>query len=64
MKKKINSNAYVECAAAIRRLLSKEESLKRQLAKIEKEKMLCIRVLSDDKYCEEILRGENERVQS
>lgn len=59
MSKALNSIAYIECATAIRRLLSKEKSLKRQLAKIEKEKMLCIRVLYDDEYCKEIL-GDKE----
>ncbi|MDY2804532.1 MAG: hypothetical protein SOT91_04125 [Bacilli bacterium] len=39
----------------IKRLLIEEKQCKQKLERIQKEKMNCIRVLLDDKYCEETI---------
>lgn len=51
--------AFDKCVKAIRRLLLEEKQTKRKLEKIREEKINCIRVLINDEYCEEILRGAN-----
>ena len=50
--------AFEACKKAIKRLLIEEKQTKAKLERIQKEKMNCIRVLLDDKYCEEILKKE------
>lgn len=50
--------AFEKCMKAIKRLLIEEKQTKAKLERIQKEKMNCIRVLLDDKYCEEILEKE------
>ena len=50
--------AFDKCMEAIKRLLIEEKQCKQKLERIQKEKMNCIRVLLDDKYCEEILKKE------
>lgn len=47
--------AFDKCMKAIRRLLIEEKQCKQKLERIQKDKMNCIRVLLDDKYCEEII---------
>ena len=49
--------AFDKCIKAIRRLLIEEKQTKAKLERIQKEKLNCVRVLLDDKYCEEILKG-------
>lgn len=51
--------AFEKCMKAIKRLLIEEKETKRKLERIQKEKLNCVRVLLDDKYCEEISKGEN-----
>ena len=53
------TETFIKCKKAINRLLREERRLERQLKKIQQEKMICIRVLCDEKYCEEIL-GDKE----
>ena len=48
--------AFDKCIKAIRRLLIEEKQTKAKLERIQKEKLNCVRVLLDDKYCEEILK--------
>ena len=43
---------------SIKRLLIEEKQCKQKLERIQKDKMNCIRVLLDDKYCEEIIGGK------
>lgn len=50
--------AFDKCMKAIKRLLIEEKQCKQKLERIQKEKMNCIRVLLDDKYCEEIIGGK------
>lgn len=61
---KMNSEeqrAFDKCMKAIKRLLIEEKQCKQKLERIQKEKMNCIRVLLDDKYCEEIIGGKDEQ---
>lgn len=51
--------AFKKCMKQIKRLLIEEKQCKRKLEIIQKEKMNCIRILLDDKYCEEII-GDKE----
>lgn len=46
---------FDKCMKAIKRLLIEEKQCKQKLERIQKEKMNCIRVLLDDRYCEEII---------
>lgn len=55
---KEEQQAFEKCMKAIKRLLIEEKQTKAKLERIQKEKMNCIRVLLDDKYCEEILKKE------
>lgn len=57
--------AFEKCMKAIKRLLIEEKQCKQKLERIHREKMNCIRVLLDGKYCEEVLSeleegGNNE----
>ena len=52
--------AFEKCMKQIKRLLIEEKQCKQKLERIQKDKMNCIRVLLDDKYCEEII-GVNEK---
>lgn len=52
-----SKKAFDKCMKAIKRLLTEEKQCKRKLERIQKEKMNCIRILLDDKYCEEIIEG-------
>lgn len=55
---KEENKAFDKCVRAIRRLIIEEKETKRKLERIQKEKMNCVRVLLDDEYCEETLKGE------
>ena len=55
---KEEQQAFEKCMKAIKRLLIEEKQTKAKLERIQKDKMNCIRVLLDDKYCEEILEKE------
>ena len=52
--------AFEKCMKAIKRLLIEEKQCKQKLERIQREKMNCIRVLLDDKYCEEALSKMQE----
>lgn len=54
--------AFEKCMKAIKRLLIEEKQCKQKLERIQKEKMNCIRVLLDDKYCEEITGQQSGQV--
>ena len=54
---KEEQKAFDKCMKAIKRLLIEEKQCKQKLERIQKEKMNCLRVLLDDKYCEEIIEG-------
>lgn len=54
------SESFIKCKKAIIRLLLEEKSLKKKLEKLQIEKIKCVRVLCDDKYCKEIL-GDKEK---
>lgn len=56
---KEEQQAFDKCMKAIKRLLIEEKQCKQKLERIQKDKMNCIRILLDDKYCEEII-GENK----
>lgn len=58
---KEEKQAFDKCMKAIKRLLIEEKQCKQKLERIQKEKMNCIRVLLDDKYCEEIIEVKNEK---
>ena len=51
--------AFEKCVKAIKRLLIEEKEAKRKLERIQKEKLNCVRVLLDDKYCEELLKDSD-----
>lgn len=51
--------SFDECVKAIKRLHIEEKQTKRKLERIQKEKIECIRVLLDDDYREEILKGDS-----
>lgn len=55
---KEEQQAFEKCMKAIKKLLIEEKQTKAKLERIQKEKMNCIRVLLDDKYCEEIFEKE------
>lgn len=57
---KQEKKAFEECMKQIKRLLIEEKLTKAKLERIQKDKMNCIRVLLDDKYCEEIIGGKYE----
>ena len=52
---KEEQQAFDKCMKQIKRLLIEEKQCKQKLERIQKEKMNCIRVLLDDKYCEETI---------
>ena len=54
---KEEKQAFDKCMKVIKRLLIEEKQCKQKLERIQKEKMNCLRVLLDDKYCEEIIEG-------
>lgn len=56
---KDEQKAFDKCVKAIRRLILEERQTKRKLKKIQEEKINCIRVLINDEYCEEILKGDS-----
>lgn len=58
---KEEKQAFDKCMKAIKRLLIEEKQCKQKLERIQKDKMNCIRVLLDDKYCEEIIEVKNEK---
>ena len=53
---KEEQQAFDKCMKQIKRLLIEEKQCKQKLERIQKDKMNCIRVLLDDKYCEEIIK--------
>lgn len=55
---KEEQQAFDKYMKAIKRLLIEEKQCKQKLERIQKDKMNCIRVLLDDKYCEEIIGGK------
>ena len=57
---KEEKQAFDKCMKAIKRLLIEEKQCKQKLERIQKDKMNCIRVLLDDKYCEEIIKEPNK----
>lgn len=57
---KEEQQAFDKCMKAIKRLLIEEKQCKQKLERIQKDKMNCIRVLLDDKYCEEIIGVSND----
>ena len=54
---KEEQKAFDKCMKEIKKLLIEEKKCKQKLERIQKEKMNCLRVLLDDKYCEEIIEG-------
>ena len=58
---KEEQQAFDKYMKAIKRLLIEEKQCKQKLERIQKDKMNCIRVLLDDKYCEEIIGVFDER---
>ena len=58
---KEEQQAFDRYMKAIKRLLIEEKQCKQKLERIQKDKMNCIRLLLDNKYCEEILGGKDER---
>lgn len=52
--------AFKKCMKQIKRLLIEEKQCKKKLEKIQKDKMDCIRILLDEKYCEEIIGVSDE----
>ena len=52
---KEEQQAFDRYMKAIKRLLIEEKQCKQKLERIQKDKMNCIRVLLDNKYCEEII---------
>lgn len=57
---KEEQKAFDKCMKAIKRLLIEEKQCKQKLERIQKDKMNCIKILLDDKYCEEIIGGKDE----
>lgn len=57
---KEEQQVFDKCMKSIKRLLIEEKQCKQKLERIQKDKMNCIRVLLDDKYCEEIIGGKDE----
>lgn len=57
---KEEQQAFDKCMKQIKRLLIEEKQCKQKLERIQKDKMNCIRVLLDDKYCEEIIGVKDE----
>lgn len=51
---------FDKCVKAIKRLLIEEKQTKAKLERIQKEKLNCVRVLLDDVFCEEVLKGDKE----
>lgn len=58
---KEEQQAFDKYMKAIKRLLIEEKQCKQKLERIQKDKMNCIRVLLDDKYCEEIIGVSDEK---
>ena len=58
---KEEQQAFDKFMKAIKRLLIEEKQCKQKLERIQKDKINCIRVLLDDKYCEEIIGGKDEK---
>lgn len=50
--------AFEKCMKQIKRLLIEEKQTKAKLERIKKDKLVCIRILTSDEYCEEILKKE------
>lgn len=50
--------AFEKCMKQIKRLLIEEKQTKAKLERIQKDKLACIRILTSDEYCEEILKKE------
>ena len=50
--------AFEKCMKQIKRLLIEEKQTKAKLERIKKDKLACIRILTSDEYCEEILKKE------
>lgn len=48
--------AFEKCMKAIKRLLIEEKQTKTKLERIQKEKLNCVRVLLDDKYCDDVIK--------
>ena len=57
---KEEKQAFDKCMKQIKRLLIEEKQCKQKLERIQKDKMNCIRVLLDGKYCEEIIKEPNK----
>ena len=57
---KEEKQAFDKCMKAIKRLLIEEKQCKQKLERIQKDKINCIRVLLDGKYCEEIIGVSDE----
>ena len=57
---KEEQQVFDKCMKTIKRLLIEEKQCKQKLERIQKDKMNCIRVLLDGKYCEEIIGGKDE----
>lgn len=51
---------FDKCVKAIKRLLIEEKQTKAKLERIQKEKLNCVRVLLDNEYREELLKGDKE----
>lgn len=51
---------FDKCVKAIKRLLIEEKKTKAKLERIQKEKLNCVRVLLDNEYREELLKGDKE----
>lgn len=51
---------FDKCVKAIKRLLIEEKQTKAKLERIQKDKLNCVRILLDDEFCEEVLKGDKE----
>lgn len=58
---KEEQKAFDKCMKAIKRLLIEEKQCKQKLERIQKDKMNCIKILLDDKYCGEIIEVSDEK---
>lgn len=52
--------AFEKCMKQIKRLLIEEKQVKARLERIQKSKLECVRLLLDDKFCEDILKEVSE----
>lgn len=54
-----STKEFKESVKLIKDVLAKEKRLERDLKEIQKLKLVFMRILCDDEYCDEILRGKD-----